>query len=252
LISYFYLHMTHNATRFFQYHALLIAVLIICIATLESCAPEVYATNITASWKDPQAKTYRNFFVAALVKNRPARTSIESNIWENLKRERVKATKSLDILGHSEKVETAEEKKAAVEKIRSLGYDAVVVVTLLRTQEESRWVEGASSYTPANIGVGSGYINPLTNGASVPGAYGAFGMYYIDASTPFNTPGYYEKDKTYFVQCNVYDVETTNLVWSAQSETFDPGNVAAASDDFAHVMVNALKAANIIYKKEKK
>jgi len=244
--------MTLTSTRFFRYNTSLIVLLIVCIAALESCAPEVYTTNITASWKDPQAKTYKDFFVAALVKNKGARKTIENDIYESLKHERVKATRSLQVLGHSEKVETPEEKKAAVEKIRSLGYDAVIVVTLLRTQEESRYVEGTTSYTPANIGVGSGYINPLTNAASVPGSYGAFGMYYMDASTTYNTPGYYEKDKTYFVQCNVYDVETTNLVWSAQSETFDPGNVAAASNDFAHVMVDALKAAKIIYKKEKK
>ena len=243
--------MNHTSLRSFQHNTLLLVLLIICVA-LESCAPTVKATNITASWKDPQAKTYKNFFVAALVKNRPARKYIEDDISDNLKQERVKAAKSLDILGHSENVETPEEKKAAVEKIRSLGYDAVVVVTLLRTQEESRWVEGASSYSPTNVGVGSGYVNPLTNAASIPGAYGSFGMYYTDTSTPYNTPGYYEKSKTYFVQCNVYDVETSNLIWSAQSETFDPGNVAAASDDFALAMVNALKAANIIYKKEKK
>jgi hypothetical protein len=77
-------------------------------------------------------------------------------------------------------------------------------------------------------------------------------MYYVDAATPYNSPGYYVKDKTYFVQCNVYDLQTAKLVWSAQSETFDSGDIAVASRDFAYVVTKALKEADLIYKKEKK
>src|SRR5882757_2938637 len=178
-----------------------ILLLIICIA-LASCSTRRPTTNITGSWKDPEGKSYQNFFVAVLAKNLPARSSIEGDISRDLKQEKVKATKSLDVLGHNEKVETAEEKQAAVEKIQSLGYDAIIVVTLVKQTEESHYVEGTSSYTPANIGVGTGYYNPVTNTSSGNGNYGAFGIYYMDASSAYNTPGYYATDKIYFVQSN--------------------------------------------------
>jgi hypothetical protein len=224
-----------------------------CFALLNSCATRRPTTNITAEWKDPERKSYQNFFVAVLAKNLQARSSMEGDISRDLKREKVKAIKSLDVLGHNEKVDTPEEKRAAVDKIKSLGYDAIMVVTLLKQTEENRYVDGTTSYTPTNIGVGTGYYNPVTGStAGTNGNYGAFGMYYMAASSATSTNGYYETDKIYFVQSNMYDAKTEKLVWSAQSDTFFAGDLATASNDFAYVMVDALKKANLIYKNEKK
>ena len=74
----------------------------------------------------------------------------------------------------------------------------------------------------------------------------------MSASTAYNTPGYYETDKIYFIQINMYDARSRKLVWSAQSETFYPGNIDTASYDFSFVMVEALRKANLIYKEERK
>ncbi len=226
-------------------------IMLVVVGIVNSCATRKPTTNISGSWKDPEGKTYQNFLVAVLAKNLPARSSIEGDMARDLKREKVKASKSLDIFGHNEKLETKEQKRAAVDKIKTMDYDAIIVVTLLKKTEESRYVPGKSSYTPANIGVGTGYYNPVTNESSSGGSYGAFGVYYMDASSAFNTPGYYEKDQIYFVQSNLYDAKTEKLVWSAQSDTFFSGDLATASNDFAYVMVQELKKANLIYKKEK-
>ena len=237
---------------FLQKTFVLIIFLVGCVSLFESCSKRELSTNITGSWKDPEGKQYKEFFVAVLSKNLPARSSIEGDISRNLKHEGVKASKSLDILGHNEKVETPEEKKAAVEKIQKLNYDAIIVITLVKKTEESRYVEGASTYKPTNIGVGTGYYNPATDGTPANGSYGAFGVYYIDGASVYNAPGYYETDKIYFVQSNMFDAKTSKLVWSAQSETFYPGDLATASHDFGYVMVEALKKAGLIYKKAKK
>jgi hypothetical protein len=226
-------------------------IILIVAGLLTSCATRKPTTNISGSWKDPQGKTYGNFLIAVLAKNLPARSSIEGDISRDLKREKVKASKSLDILGHNEKLETPEQKRAAVDKIKTMDYDAIMVVTLLKKTEESRYVAGTSSYTPANIGVGTGYYNPVTNESTSGGSYGPFGVYYIEGSSTFNSPGYYEKDQIYFVQSNLYDAKTEKLVWSAQSDTFYSGDLATASNDFAYVMVQELKKANLIYSVKK-
>jgi len=245
--------MNHQPARISFHSSVSIVFLLACLIALNSCSTRRPTTNITGSWKDPEGKSYQNFFVAVLAKNLPARSSIEGDIARDLKHEKVKATKSLDVLGHNEKVETTEEKRAAIDKVKSLGYDAIIVVTLVKKTEESRYVEGTTSYTPTNIGVGTGYYNPVTGSTSgTNGNYGAFGIYYMDASSAYNTTGYYETDKIYFVQSNIYDAKTEKLVWSAQSNTFYPGDLATASNDFAYVMVDALKKANLIYTKEKK
>lgn len=222
----------------------------ILMIALESCSSTA-ATQITGSWRAPEAKDYNDFFVAVLSKNLSARTTLERDISSRLKHEGVRVTQSLDIFSHSEKIETPEEKKAAVEKIQSLGHDAIITISVIRHTEENRYVQGANSYSPTSIGYGTGYYQPMTGQVPGPGYYGTFGGYYTSASSAYTTPGYYETDKVYFVESNVYDAATSKLVWSAQSETFYGSDLSTASNDFSQVMVDAMKKAKLIHTAEK-
>src|SRR5579864_6743030 len=61
------------------------------------------ATQITGSWKDPAASSYKDFFVAVLVKNQQARQQLEGDIASRLTRAHVKVTRSLEVFPHTEK-----------------------------------------------------------------------------------------------------------------------------------------------------
>jgi hypothetical protein len=221
----------------------------LCFGLLLSCGTP--ATQITGSWKDPAATNYKDFFVAVLTKNLQARQRLEADISTRLTKEHVKVTRSLEVFPHTEKVETPEERQAAIVKIQSLGHDAIMVIKIVNKTEDTRYIAGTSSYAPTNVGIGTGY-NLQTTGAPPPGQYGAFGMYYLDNYGTHSTPGYYKMDQAYFVESNLFDAKTEKLVWSAQSEVFNPANLNSASGDFSFVMVDALKKGNLIYKKEKK
>lgn len=228
------------------HHVSILASLLITLLSIGSTScSTTQATSITGSWKDPEATNYKDFFVAVLSKNKQVRSTLEYDISRRLKKEKVKAAQSLDVFAHSDKYETTEEKQAAVAKIQSLGHDAIIVITVLKHTESSRYVEGSSSYAPTNMGYGTGYTI-ATGAAPLTGNYGAFGGYYVSGSSVYQTPGYYEMDKTYFVESNVYDARTSKLIWSAQSQTFNPGDLATASGDFSLVMVEAMKKAGII------
>jgi hypothetical protein len=213
-----------------------------------SCSAPRPTTSITGSWKDPQAKSYQTFFVVVLNKKLQVRSALEGEVSRSLKKEHVKAAKSMDVLGKEEKIETAEEKKVALEKILSMNYDAIVTVTLLKSTEEKRFVPGVSSYTPANVGVGSGYYNPSTGANQSAGGRSAFGMYYMDGGDLYNAPGYYETTKVYFIESRVYEANGAKLVWSAQSEAFYAGDLNAASRDFATAIVQEMSRARLIRK----
>jgi len=219
-----------------------------CFIILFSCGTP--ATQITGSWKDPAATSYKNFFVAVLTKNLQARQRLEGDISSRLSHEHVKVTRSLEVFPHSEKVETPEERQAAIEKIQSLGHDAIMVIKIINKTEDTRYVPGTSSYAPTNIGIGTGY-NLQTTGAPPPGQYGAYGVYYLDNYGSYSTQGSYQKDVAFFVESNLFDAKTAKLVWSAQSQLFNPANLNSASGDFSFVMVDALKKGNLLFKKEK-
>jgi len=234
------------------HRSLQLTFIITCIVAWVSCATRTPTTTITGSWKDPEGKSYKDFLVAGLSKNLQARSSFEGDIAKKLKHEGVKAAESWLILGRDQKLDSAEDKKAALAKIQAMSYDAIITITLVKKTENARYVPGTTSYAPTNIGVGTGYYDPATGLNQGGGSYGSFGTYYMSASTVYNTEGYYETDKEYFVQSNVYDAKTAKLVWSAQSETFNPANLAMASSDFSYVMTEAMNKANLIYKKQKK
>src|SRR5690242_2796655 len=98
------------------------SLLIICFVFVLSCGTP--ATKITGSWKDPEAGSYKDFFIVVLSKNQQVRQQLEGDIADRLKKAHVKVTRSLEVFPHNEKVDTPEEKKAAIEKIKSLGHDA--------------------------------------------------------------------------------------------------------------------------------
>jgi hypothetical protein len=56
----------------------------------------------------------------------------------------------------------------------------------------------------------------------------------------FYEPGYYVTDKTYFMETNLYDIESNQLIWSAQSETVNPGSIDNFVSTYPQILVDQL------------
>jgi hypothetical protein len=120
----------------------------------------------------------------------------------------IKAVKSADFFT-PEFYQTKPIKEALLSKIQQTGVDAILTVSLIDEASESRYVPGTTRYYPY----------PAF------GWYGSFYRYYDYWYPSFNDPGYYVTDKTYFIETNLYDAKTENLIWSAQSETLNPSSI---------------------------
>ena len=68
--------------------------LIIGFVLLESCSATT-ATKITGSWKDPEAKNYKDYFVAVLNKKLPVRSTLGKDISRRLKKEGLRQRRAL-------------------------------------------------------------------------------------------------------------------------------------------------------------
>jgi len=53
-------------------------------------------------------------------------------------------------------------------------------------------------------------------------------------------PGYYTTDKNYYLEANLYDAATEELVWSSQSETTNPSSIETFSRSFSTTVINQL------------
>jgi hypothetical protein len=182
-------------------------------------------TKITGAWKNPkQEKTYSGVFVAALTSNTIARATIENDLVEMLEKQSIHSYKSMDEFppGIQKDSLTKEDILSRMKKNKS---EAILTVSLIRKETETRYIPNDGyPYTPFHY--------PY---------YGDLWGYYSYWYPYLYGPGYYETDKIYFIETNLYDCYTEQLVWSAQSRTYNPADLQAFSKEFSKIIVNKLK-----------
>jgi len=199
---------------------------LVIIFLVASCSPN---TTITGSWKNKShdsSKVYKSVFIAALTANMPARAAIEDAFYEHASQSGLKATRSYEVFKPGANTNTPTEKTEIMEKIKATGSDAIFTETIKDVQDQTRFVPGSTTY----YGVPTyGYYNNF---------YGYYSNYYY---TPTATEGYYTSDKIYFMECNLYDALTEELIWSAQSQTTNPSKLTSAAKDASRVVYQVRK-----------
>jgi len=199
------------------------------LIVLGSCSPSV---KILGSWTSPSMSTtgYDDLFVTALTDNILARQTVEQDLDNLLNEKGVNAQSSFNILPPGFKT-SGVDKNEVLQKIKALGSDAILTVAVLDQTNETRYVPGTTMYSP----MGYGY-------------YGRFWGYYSYYNPVMYDPGYYTTDKNYYLEANLYDAETEELVWSSQSETTNPASIETFSKTFSETIVSQLIKDGLIVK----
>lgn len=180
--------------------------LALLMLTLSACGS---STNVVGSWKKPDAtaRQFSSVFVSALTTNIPAKSAIENGLQQALA-PRLKVYKSVDVFPPNFESTNMGSQSALLDKIKSTTADAIMTVALVDKDREERYVRG----TPYNPGLRYGY-------------YGRYSLYWGAMAPMYYTPGYYVTDKIYYLETNLFDAKTEELIWSAQSATYNPGSL---------------------------
>ncbi len=190
------------------------------------------STQLTGSWKNPEAtgKTYNNIVVAALTENILVRQEVEQDLVNELNAKGLNAIKSIDVFPPHTSSEKQPDVNQLLENMRGKNYDAILTVALVDEKTQTR-------YVPDNVG-----YSPVTRYSW----YGRFRGYYTYLYPVLYEPGYYTEDKIYYLETNLYDVNTDHLLWSAQSRSYSPGSLRKAAEKLAEITVNKLAEDNLI------
>lgn len=209
------------------YKILAIACLSFIAVLFVSCGP---STVITASWKSPSvpSKKYSRILVAALTSNTIAKVTLENEVALALGNG-VNVLKSIsefppDI--HN----TDSDKEAIMKNVKNKNVDAILTISLINKETETRYIPGSYSYNPI---IGYNY-------------YDNFWGYYSYRYPYSYDPGYYVQDKIYFIETNLYDVKTEKLIWSAQSRTYNPAGLETFSKEFSNIIVAKMKKDGVL------
>ncbi|MCD0489865.1 hypothetical protein LPB86_16595 [Pedobacter sp. MC2016-14] len=197
---------------------------VLTVLILSACSP---STRITGSWVDPktsgQITSSKTLFVASLTSNIEARTKLENSLAEKAVQRNLKVLKSIDFFS-PEFYQKKPTKEQLLSKIQQTGADVILTMSMLRKESDKRYVPGAGPYMPfRNFGW-----------------YGGFYSYYNFWAPTFYDPGYYVVDKTYFMETNLYDTKTEKLIWSAQSETINPGSLNNFVQEYPKILLEQL------------
>ncbi|KPQ13136.1 MAG: hypothetical protein HLUCCX10_13935 [Algoriphagus marincola HL-49] len=201
--------------------------IILITLLISACGTSV---RILGSWTNPSKPTtgYESVFVTALTKNVLARQAVENDLEQLLNSKGIKVVGSFEVIPPGFKASEAR-KEEVLNKIRDLGSETILTVTLLDQTNETRYVPGTTMYTPMRYGY-----------------YGRFWPYYNTYSPLMYEPGYYTTDKNYYLEANLYDANTEELIWSTQSETTNPTSLEDFSTAFANSIVKQLIKDGII------
>lgn len=192
---------------------------------LSSCGT---STQIVGSWKKSGAESigYRKVFVAALTNNMIAKQKVENELAAIMSRSGVTVTKSLDVFPPDIESKNNKDKEALLKKIRDYDTDLIVTNAVIDKQTQERYSSGYP-YSPW-------------------GWAGNFWGYYRGYYGRFYDPGYYTLDKVYYLETNVFDAKTDQLIWSAQSKTYNPSSLNSFIEGYAKVIAQKLLQDGIL------
>lgn len=188
------------------------------------------SSRITTSWKAENTipQKYNKIMVLGLIRevDRSLHQNMENHLVGDLKDLGYTAVSSLTEFGP--KAFDNMEEEAAVAKLKNSGIDAVVTIVMLDKQKEQKYVPGNITYSPY------GYY------------YNRFWGYRSTLYRRIYEPGYYVTETKYFWESNLYDMSTQKLVYSVQTESFDPVNSESMGHEYGLLIVKDLLKQNVL------
>ena len=223
---------------------------------LVSCGP---STKLVRSWDNEEVgtKTFEKLAVVALTPNTSSRYLIERAIVKDFQDDNIKAIYTYEIFPMAGKLDQLGDlvndkevlRKKVVAKVEENGIDALMIISVFDIEKEQRFVSD-NNYA---VGTAGYYGNPYMMGGM--GYYGSPYMmggrssyynYYAYSVGTCYTDGYYVDDFTYFLECNLFDVETEELLWTGRTKTVNMESIEEEAIYFAKVVVKEILKKEVI------
>ncbi len=201
------------------------------VVELMGCA----TSRILTSWrsKDIPIKNYSKILVLGLNTDRDPvqRERMEQHMAGDLVDLNYVAIAALQVFDTTSFKEINEMQRFKM--LADSGFDAVLTVVLLNQVKEQHFVPGKVNYLPNDT-----YRNQL------------WGYYNTVHDRIFST-GYYVTNTKYFWESNFYDLSTGELVYSVQTESFDPASAEILAHEYGQMIVKDMIKNNVLAPLEK-
>lgn len=202
------------------------------VSLLAGCSTGKESTGVWVNQEKIQGKSFSKIFIVVMTADVEARSKLEGDLAAVALSKGYGAVKSLDVMPPSLQQAGVPSKEEIVAKVNATGCDAVFVASLLRKEEDVRYTPGTTAYS----------MLPYYSWG------GRYYGYYSHWYPTVHTPGYYTKEKSYFMQSNLYDAATEEIMWSVQSEVFNPSSLKKFSKTYTSSLIRQLEKENLLKK----
>jgi len=189
--------------------------------------------KITTSWINPEAGSkgpYESIFVMVMAQSNTASFDIEDRMAETFASRGRKSVVSSSVFPAQLSAAESLTRDQMAEAIKRTGCDAVFMIAVLDVLSVETYNPG-TAYYPMNYGM-----------------YGSYYGYYSHYYPQVYSPGYYSTDKTYYIETNFYDVASDQLLFSIQSEAYNPSSLDSWFREYTYQLTNELKSEGLITK----
>ncbi len=202
------------------------------IVFIASCSS---STKVTSSWVAPNVPSsslsMKRIMVAALLpdKDRQLQESMENQLVKELKLKGIDAVSAYQLYGPKY---FPDNEQKAIEKLKQEGCDGFLTIVLLDKKKQKTYNPGYSQFGP----FGYGY-------------YGNWYGYYRTIYGRVYAPDYYTTINKYYWESNLYNMPDEKLIYSEQSQSFDPASISQLADSYSDKLVNDMAKQGLIAKK---
>jgi hypothetical protein len=205
-----------------------LTLLFLVAITLQGC----YSTSISASWMSDkhQPRNFKKLLVIGMSTNVVARATFEDELVYFMRLKGINAVAATSVMTPDRNLVSQPQevqKKTLVDE----GFDGVFAISLLEKNNSTKYVSGTSTYAPASF---------------YGGYYSSFYSYYPHMYSNVYQPGYYVASQEIILNSSLFDIESGDLLWSAQSDTTDPSSVDDAANSYAKSMVTQILKRSVI------
>ncbi len=194
----------------------------------------VLPSGMVTSWTKDVSSDHRvsSILVTAISNDGSLRETLENNFVDEFADSGYEAEQSLKILPTSFVDGRSPDKEEIFREISSAGTDGILTIALLENDFETRTAVATSSYDPiAHYGY-----------------YRKFWGYYNAWYPALFAEGYYREDKVYFIETNLYEASTEQLIWSGHSKSMSLSELKSYSNEFARVVCIQLRKKRLLQK----
>lgn len=187
-------------------------------------------SRIVHSWESPNllVKKYNKILVVGLLRDtdRSLREKMENHLVGDLNEKGCNAISSLKEYGPKSFEGLKED--VVLKRLHENGVDGIITIVMLNKKKEHYFVTRRMYESPDVL------------------FQRRFWGYYSSIYDRIYEPGYYTEFTRYFWESNFYDMEYKELLYSVQTESFDPQSAESLAHEYGKLIVNDMTKRKII------